>query len=409
VLALGACGSDSSTTSSTGGTQGGGTADIYSSLPLQGASSAQTKPMVNGIKLALEDANNKAGDISVSYESLDDSTAAAGQWDPAQCGSNARKAVSDPNTAIYIGEFNSGCSEVSMPTLNRAEIPQISPANTYVGLTVAANGVTAPGEPDKYSPTGTRTYTRIVPTDVSQAGADLIAMKDAGCTKVAVANDKEAYGTGLAALIDAEKDTAGLSVTSNTGVDPKAANFRSYAETVKSEGADCFMFAGIVSNGATQLATDIHNALPDAKIFGADGVCTSTYTNADEGGVPAEVAPQVQCTVATLDLTAYPGGREFLKSYSAKYGDDNPDPYAIYGYAAMQLALGAIEQAGSADPTAVREALFASTNADNVLGKFGFDENGDTTLNSWGLYKVGSDGNPEFIKAITPKPFDVSG
>jgi branched-chain amino acid transport system substrate-binding protein len=364
--------------------------------------------MVNGIKLALEQAHNKAGDITVNYQSLDDSTAAAGQWDPAACGSDARKAVSDPNTAIYIGEFNSGCSEVSMPILNRAGIPQVSPANTYVGLTTAAKDVTAPGEPEKYFPTGTRTYTRVVPNDIIQAGADLMAMKQAGCTKVAVANDKEAYGAGLAALIDVEKGKYGLTVTSNTGIDPKAANFRSYADTVKSQGADCFFFAGIVSNGAVQLTTDINNALPDAKIFGADGVCTDTYTSASKGGVPASVAPQLECTVATQDLKAYPGGREFLKAYSDKYGVDNPDPYAIYGYAVTQLALQTIQTAGTNDPSAVRDALFATKNTDSVLGKFGFDENGDTTLTSYGLYKVGSDGEPVFLKTLTPPAFDVN-
>ena len=94
-----------------------------------------------------------------------------------------------------MGEFNSGASEVSIPILNEAGIPQVSPANTYVGLTTNLPG-SAPGEPQKYYPTGTRTYLRIVPIDSIQAAADLMAMKQAGCTKVAVANDKEAYGTG---------------------------------------------------------------------------------------------------------------------------------------------------------------------------------------------------------------------
>ena len=416
ILALSACGSSSSSSSSSSsgaasGSSGGQTVDIYSSLPLQGASSAQTKPMVNGIQLALEQANNKAGNINVKYTSLDDSTAAAGQWDPAQCGSNARKAVSDPNTSIYIGEFNSGCSEVSMPILNRAGIPQISPANTYVGLTTSAKGVTAAGEPDKYFPSGTRTYTRIVPTDISQAGADLIAMKDAGCSKIAVANDKEAYGTGLAALIDAEKDQYGLSVTSNTGIDPKAANFRSYADTVKSEGADCFFFAGIVSNGAVQLTKDINAALPTAKIFGADGVCTSSYTNEKEGGVPASITPLMECTVATQDLKAYPGGQRFLSAYKKAYGVSNPDPYAIYGYEAMKLGLDTIAGLGSqgSDKAAVLKALFATKDRNSVLGSYSFDKDGDTTLTAYGLYKVGSDGDPVFVKTLKPKPFDISG
>ena len=155
-------------------------------------------------------------------------------------------------------------------------------------------------------------------------------MKQAGCTKVAVANDKEAYGAGLASLLELEKADYGVTIVSNTGIDPKAPNFRSYAATVKGQGADCFFFAGIVSNGAVQITKDVNAALPDAKIFGGDGVCTSSYTNEKDGGVPASIDPLIQCTVATSEPgSAYPGGKAFLAAYKAKYGDASPDPYAI--------------------------------------------------------------------------------
>ncbi len=179
----------------------------------------------------------------MNYQSLDDSTAAAGKWDPGQTAANARKVATDPKAVYYIGEFNSGASQVSIPILNQGGIPQVSPANTAVGLTTSLPG-SAPGDPQKYYPTGTRTYLRIVPIDSIQAAADLIAMKQAGCTKVAVANDKETYGAGLATLLELEKGFYGVTITSNTGIDPTAPNFRSYAATVKSQGADCFFFAG---------------------------------------------------------------------------------------------------------------------------------------------------------------------
>jgi branched-chain amino acid transport system substrate-binding protein len=405
VLALSACGSSSSSSSgSSGGSSGGANAiDIYSSLPLQGASSAQTGPLVNGIKLALSEAGNKAGPYTVNYQSLDDSTAAAGKWDPGQTAANARKVAADPKAVYYIGEFNSGASEVSIPVLNQAGVPMVSPANTYVGLTTNLPG-SAPGEPQKYYPTGTRNYLRIVPIDSIQAAADLIAMKNAGCSKVAVADDKEAYGSGLAKLIELEKGFYGVNVVSETGIDPTAPNFRSYASTIKGQGADCFMFAGIVSNGAVQITKDVNSALPKAKIFGPDGVCTSSYTGQKQGGVPASINPLMQCTVATQDLAAYPGGKQFLKAYKAKYGGASPDPYAIYGYEAMKLGLDTIKKLGSQgnSKTAVLKALFAIKSRASVLGTYGFDKNGDTTLKSYGLYKVDSKGDPVFFKTITP-------
>ena len=409
VIGIVACGSSSSNSSSSassgssGSSSSGKTVDFYSSLPLQGASTAQTTPMVNGMKLALQQAGNKAGQWTVKYTSLDDSTAAAGKWDPGQTAADARKAASDPKAVYYMGEFNSGASEVSIPILNEAGLPMVSPANTYVGLTTSQPG-SAPGEPQKYYPTGTRTYLRIVPIDSIQAASDLLAMKQAGCTKVAVANDKEAYGQGLATLLGLEKGSYGVNIVSDTGIDPTAPNFRSYASTIKGQGADCFFFAGIVSNGAVQITKDVHAALPTAKVFGGDGVCTDSYTSAKKGGVPASLYPLLQCTVATQKLSAYPGGKDFLAAYSKAYGTSSPDPYAIYGYEVMKLGLDTVAKLGAQgnSKSAVLKALFATTSRSSVLGTYGFNKDGDTTLKSYGLYKVGSDGEPVFFKTLTP-------
>jgi branched-chain amino acid transport system substrate-binding protein len=411
AIALAAVGcsssSSSSGTSSSSATSsaaaGGNTVNIYSSLPMQGASSAQTVPLVNGIKLALAQAGGKAGQWTVNYQVLDDSTAAAGSWDPGQTAANARQVASDSKTVFYIGEFNSGASKISIPILNEAGIPQVSPANTYVGLTTSLPG-SAPGEPQKYYPTGKRTYLRIVPIDSIQAAAGLIAMKNAGCTKVAVANDKEVYGAGLATLLELEKGSYGVTIVSNTGIDPKAPNFRSYASTISGQGADCFYFAGITANGAVQITKDVHSAIPTAKIFGGDGVCTDAYTAAAKGGVPAAIDPLIQCTVATQNLSAYPGGQQFLAAYQAKYGVSSPDPYAIYGYAVMKLALDTIKGLGAQgnSKSAILAALFADKSVQSVLGTYGFDSNGDTTLKSYGLYKVGSNGEPVFFQTVTP-------
>ena len=417
ALGLSACGSSNSSSSKTVAkstnttsapasttSSGGKVVDIYSSLPLQGSSSSQTVPLVNGIKLALSQAGGKAGQFTVNYQSLDDSTAQAGEWDPTTVAANARKVSSDPKAVYVIGEFNSGASEVSIPILNQAGIAQVSPANTYVGLTEAIPGASAPGEPQKYYPTGKRTYLRIVPVDSIQAAADLEAEKEVGCTKVAVANDKEAYGAGLATLLVDEAKFYGIDIVSNVGIDPKSPNFRSYAATIKSQGANCFEFAGIVANGGVQITKDVNAALPKAKIIGPDGMCTSSWTNPKMGGVPASIDPLIYCTVATLDLAAYPGGKQFLAAYTAKYGGAAPDPYAIYGYEAMKLGLDTIAGLGANgnNRADVVKALFATKARNSVLGTYGFNANGDTTLKSYGLYKVNSSGDPVFDKTLTP-------
>jgi len=404
ALGIAACGGGDDNKSSGGGGGGGsagGTVDIYSSVPLQGASKDQTGALVKGARLALEQAGGKAGNFSVNYQALDDSTASAGNWDPGATAQNARKAAQDPKTVYYFGEFNSGASAISIPILNQGGVPQVSPANTYVGLTTNEPG-SEKGEPDKYYPTGKRTYLRIVPRDTIQAAALVTVMKQDGCKKVALANDKETYGQGLGRLIEMKAPDAGLGVTKNVGIDKTASNFRSVAATFKSEGADCFLFTGVTANGAVQLYKDVGAALPSAKLYGPDGNCESGFTNPSKKGIPKALGARFQCTVATLNLASYPGGAQFLKAYQAKYNDAHPDPYAIYGYEAMKLGLDTIKSLGDKgnDKAAVLDALFNTKDRDSVLGTYSFDKNGDTTLTDYGIYKVGADGNPEFSKAV---------
>ena len=232
--------------------------------------------MVNGMKLALAQAGGKAGQWTVNYQSLDDSTAAAGKWDPGQTAANARKVATDPKAVYYMGEFNSGASEVSIPILNQAGIPQVSPANTYVGLTTNLPG-SAPGEPQKYYPSGTRTYLRIVPIDSIQAASDLIAMKQAGCTKVAVANDKEAYGAGLATLLGLEKGFYGVNdrraTPGSTRPRPTSAPTRRRSRAREPTASSSPASSPTAPSRSPRTST---RRCPTAKIFGGDGVCTDT-------------------------------------------------------------------------------------------------------------------------------------
>jgi branched-chain amino acid transport system substrate-binding protein len=392
ALGMTACGDDDDDDGGGGGGGGGGgeTVNVYSSLPLQGASRPQTTAMVDGIKLALEQNGGKAGNISVKYTSLDDSTAQAGTWTPEATQANAQKVAQDDSAIAYIGEFNSGASAISIPILNEVPIAQISPANTAVGLTTDEPGADK-GEPDKYYPTGSRHYMRIVPKDTIQGAALASLMNEDGCTSVYILNDKEVYGGGLARNIEAAAGEIGLEVAGNEGIDPKAPNFRSQAATIKSSGADCFVFSGITANGAVQLYKDVSAAVPDAKLYGPDGVAESGFSDPKEGGIPADVASKVKVTVATLAPDEYPpDGKKFFSDFEKKYGESNPDPYAIYGYEAMDLVLDTCKELGSdcTDKQAMIDALFQTKGRQSVLGTYDIDENGDTTLTDYGVYTI---------------------
>jgi branched-chain amino acid transport system substrate-binding protein len=411
MLAFGvaACGDDEEpagggggASSEAGGGEASGEVSVYSSLPLQGASKDQTNAMVDGMKLALKQAGNKAGNVNIKYESLDDSTAQAGNWDPQQVAANARKVAQDKKAVAYIGEFNSGATAISLPILNQIGLAQISPANTGVGLTTDEPG-SEKGEPAKYYPAGTRTYARIVPRDTIQAAALVTQMKKDGCTKVAIANDKEVYGAGLARVVElTSKEQGGIEIVANEGIQKDAANYRAVASKYKGAGADCFLFAGVTANGAVQMYKDVGSAMPEAQLYGPDGVCESGFTNPEKDGIPTDLGKRFKCTVATLDLNSYPGGQEFLSAFQEEYGEDNPDPYAIYGYEAMDLVLDTIKAAGAEGTSreGFLKQLFQTKDRDSVLGTYSIDENGDTTLTDYGLYVVGEDGDPAFDSTI---------
>jgi branched-chain amino acid transport system substrate-binding protein len=388
ALAFGvaACGGDDDSGGGGGGAATTGTTSltIYSSLPLQGDSRPQSESVVNGEKMALEEAGGKVGNFTIKYVSLDDATAAAGKWDPGQTSSDGRKAAQDKSTIVYLGEFNSGATAISLPILNEANILQISPSNTYVGLTRAEGA--DKGEPDKYYPAGKRTYGRVVPADHIQAAAQVTYQKDEGCKKTYILNDKEVYGKGIAVQVENIGKAQGLQIAGNDGIDTKAANFRTLAAKIKASGADCMFFGGITQNKGVQVFKDVHAANPTMKLFGPDGVAESAFSSK----VGSSVEKMTYITNPTLDPKLYPpAAQDFFAKYKQKFGKE-PEPYAIYGYEAMKVALLAIQNAGDKgnDRQAVIDAFFKIKDRDSVLGKYSIDENGDTTLTDYGANRI---------------------
>jgi branched-chain amino acid transport system substrate-binding protein len=400
ALTVSACGDDED--EGGGGTVSGNNLTVYSSLPRQGATRVQAIAIENGAKLALKQAGGKVGKYNISYKILDDSTAAAGKWDPAPTSANARKASQDDTTIAYIGEYNSGASAISIPILNEGGIPQVSPANTAVGLTKNEPGV-EPGEPDKYYPTGKRTYVRVPPRDRIQGAAMVAKMQKDGCKSIYIVNDKEVYGAGLARNIENSAKEAGLEVLGNDGFDPKASNYRSLASKIAGENPDCIADSQVVETNGVQVAKDLAAGVPDARLYGPDGLAISSFADPKEGGIPASDAPRWTVFVATLAPEEYPPeGQKFFDDYKAEYNvTKDPDPYAIYGYESMSLILDAIERAGDKgnDRNEVLKQLFATKDRKSVLGTYSIDSTGDSSITDYGVYKI-KDGTLTFSETI---------
>ena len=156
-----------------------------------------------------------------------------------------------------------------------------------------------------------------------------------------------------------------------------------------------------------QVFKDVAAACPNCKLYGPDGVAEAAFTDPKEGGIPADVGARTKVTVATLSPSEFAkqgitSAQKFFNDFKAEYGVKQPDPYAIYGYETMKLALDSLKAVGDKanDREAVRKQLLENTKGrDSVLGKYDIDQNGDTTLTDYGLYDI-KDGQLEFVKAI---------
>jgi branched-chain amino acid transport system substrate-binding protein len=379
VFALGAAGC--------GGDDGGGgkTLKIVSDLPLQGSDRVQTEQMVRGIEFVLEKAANKAGDYTITFESNDDSTAAAGKWDESKCSENGRSYADSDDVVVVIGTYNSGCAGIIIPLVNEVPIAMISPANTYAGLTHKAPGI-EPDEPDKYYPSGERNYTRVVATDDNQGkiGANFLKT-DQGCASVFILDDKELYGKGVADAFESAAKDIGLEVKGHDGWDKSSQNYQALMSKIKASGATCMYLGGVSANNGGQLIKDKVAVVGDnetVKLLASDGFVLSSIF--DESGGKVEGAWGTAPTKPVDKLTGE--GKALVQEFADKEGK-NVEVYTTYAMAAAQVALDTIGRSDGSREDIVAK-LFETDIPDSVVGAIKFDENGDIGGGIESVYKA---------------------
>jgi branched-chain amino acid transport system substrate-binding protein len=372
---------------------------IYSSLPRTGSAKAQTDAIVNGIRMAIDEAGNKAGDFALKYEDLDDATAADGKWTAERETANANKAMQDPDAMVYIGPYNSGAAAVSMPILNEGRLLMISPACTGVGLTKKGG---EPGEPQKYRPTGTLNFTRVVPADDIQGPVGAEFAKSVGIKTVYILDDNEVYGKGLANLFREVAEENGIKILGKQeSIDYKQSDFRTLMARIKNDyKPDAIYFGGTSQTGAGQIAKDmVAEGLGKTVLIVPDGCYEAAFIQA----AGANVFKTLTCyvTFGGLPPEKLEGkGKEFVDRYKAKY-KTMPEGYAVYGYEAGLVAVEAIKRAGKKDREAITDACLGIKDFDKgALGKWSFDANGDTTMSTLSVMKV-ENGDFAFVKLFS--------
>jgi branched-chain amino acid transport system substrate-binding protein len=370
-MAVAACGGDDD---GGGGSDSGKTLIISSDLPLQGASKDASVSTNNAIKLYLDQIGNKAGDYTIEFKEYDDSTAAKGQWDDAQCTKNANEHVQTKDEVAVMGTYNSGCAKIEVPVLNQdpnGPLLMVSHANTNVGLTKPWD----PGEPDKFYPAGKRNYARVITTDEYQgAAAAQFASQDLKVKKCFVLNDNQTYGQGVAKAFADEAAKQNIEVLGNEPWDGKATDSKALFGRIKSAGADCVYLGGIFDNNGGQVVKDKVAVLGDnsgVKLIGPDGFTGYPQLLAlkESEGMYLTFAG-----LTTQQLRENGGAAaKLLDAYKQKYGADPATNYALYGVSAVQVILDAIAKSDGTRK-GVRDAVFEGDGItisaeDSVLGK----------------------------------------
>src|SRR5204863_3830927 len=343
---------------------------IASDLPLIGGSREQTVQMNKAIAYVLDQQNWKAGKFKIAFQPCNDASAQLAKWDPTKCSANAHAYVGSKSLIGVIGTFNSGCAAIEIPVLNKAPgggLQLVSPANTYGCLTEPCAGP----EPEKYYPSGKRTYARVAPSDPNQGAVDAKFMKDKGATSVYILNDKEAYGLGVAKNFKGAAQSLGMKVLGFSAYDPKAPNYQALFTQIKNKNPDSVFIGGLIDENSGQLINDKVSVLGDntkVKLMLPDGFTTDSVFQRSQGGTPK--ADGAYFSVAGVGIDQYKGAAQtFINGFKSQLGGKPVDPYAILGAQAAKVLLDAIAKSDGSRSQVIAN-VFKTHVSNGLIGSF---------------------------------------
>jgi branched-chain amino acid transport system substrate-binding protein len=374
---------------------------IASDLPLQTPDPVQGGEITAAIRFVLAERGFRAGRHAVAYQACDSSTPTPDVAFLAKCAPNARAYARDPSLVAVVGSFGSDCTRIEVPILNRAPggpIAEISPSSTYVGLTRAGPGATV-GEPERYAPTGRRSFLRTIPTDDVQGAADAQRARNLGVHRAYVLVEDSGYGRGVAAAFRRAAARLGAPVAGTAPLEPRDG----FAHRVRASGADGVFLAGTMQPFGPRIIRALRRALP-----------AGTPLIAPDGFATAEGLRQVGPAADGLEISVPgppvsrlpPAGARFAARFGAAIGR-RPEAYSVYAAQATEILLGAIARSDGTRAS-ILHALFAARVRDGILGSFSFTPRGDITGGTVTIYRY-TQGTASVERVITPPARLVGG
>jgi branched-chain amino acid transport system substrate-binding protein len=353
-------------------------------LPLTGANAEDATTILHGAALAIEEANAKGGVAGYELRTLvlDNGTATAGQYDPAQAAINARKMVSAATVVAAIGPESSGSGKAMAPLLSQGNLATVTPSSTNPDLT-------DPKFASQYRPAGKAIYFRTVTTDAYQGPNMANFMADRlKVMSVFVLDDSGAYGVGIADSFQAQAVKRGLKVLGRDRVDPLVIDYRPLLTRVRALGAQA-MYCGSSALAGVKLVKQSYEIMPDMIKAGGDGLHSQSILAG--AGFPA--AEGWYSTIAAPHMLDDAKLSPWLANYEKRWGTP-PSDYSITAYDAVLVVLAAIETAAKSGTevtrAAVRNAIQANK-VDTLQGTLSFDANGDLDSHVVSVFQVRHD------------------
>lgn len=331
--------------------------------PLTGGSAAYGKDIENGVRMAVDEANAAhptIGGKPVKFvvRSQDD------QSDP-RIGVQAAQALVDDNVAVVIGHFNSGTTLPAAKIYARAGVPMITPAATNPAITQG----------------GASSVYRVIATDAQNAGnAGTYAVTVTKAKRIAVIDDRTAFGQGEADEFEKAVKAAGGNIVAREFTNDKAVDFSAQLTKIKSSNPDLLFFGGLDAQGA-MLVKRMRQLGMKAQFLAGGGVMDATFLK-----LAGDAAEGASVWEYGQPLSSLPQGKDFEGKFKQKFGVDML-AYAPFAYDATQIAIKSIEKANSTNSADVNAAL-KTVDFTGITGKIAFTQTGDLKNPRSTMYQV---------------------
>ena len=332
--------------------------------PISGAQAHYGRDNENGVRMAIEELNGQniviAGKkIKFEIQAEDDAS------DPKQ-GTAAAKKLCDSKVAGIVGHLNSGTTIPAAKIYNDCGIPHITGAATNPALT---------------KPGYKTTYRIIANDDALGRRLAVYASENLHLKKVAIIDDRTAYGQGVAEVFKKTALSIGMQVVDEQYTNDKATDFMAILTSIKSKFPDAIFYGGMDPQGGPMLRQMEQLGLNNVKYFGGDGICTTEVAKLAAG---AKTLTNVVCAEGGASLAKMPGGLAWKKRYDAKY----PGQFQIYSpytYDATFVLVDAMKRANSVEPKVYIPKL-VETHYKGITADIAFEPNGEIKNPATTLY-----------------------